>query len=104
LRRRLSDTTTPDESTRVLGAGKPATIQYPVVDLLPRIDRPEVGLVVLGEWRATSPGTQHAVVDAAVAQGQLSHTVFAGNDGCAVVHYSQATGEETFKNFTSNPQ
>jgi DNA-binding transcriptional MerR regulator len=112
LRRRLSDTTTPDENTRVLGDGKPVTIQYPVVDLLPRIDRPEVGLVVLGEWRAASPGTQHAVVDAAVAQGQrlgwpaglLSHTVFAGSDGCAVVHYSQATDEETFKNFTSNPQ
>lgn len=78
-------------------------------DSLPRIDRPDARLVVLGQWRAGAAGTQHAVVEAAARQwqrvawpvGLLLHTVFAGSDGYTIAHYAQPVDEQAFRGFAA---
>lgn len=75
---------------------------------VPEITRPGVGLVTVSTWRVSTPERQRATVDAITRAwrsrewpdvGLLSYSVFTGNDGDTLRHYSQWRDRETYDEF-----
>ncbi|MEO3977082.1 antibiotic biosynthesis monooxygenase [Streptomyces sp. CAU 1734] len=74
----------------------------------PDIGRPGVGVVKVSTWDVGTPERQRAAL-AAIARawrsrewpdaGLLSYTIHAGEDGRTLLHYSQWTGEEAYRDF-----
>lgn len=73
---------------------------------LPRITRPGAGIVKASAWDVGTPERQRAAVDAiAAAWGKrdwpdehlLSYSVYIGNDGGTLFHYSQWADEESYR-------
>jgi len=73
----------------------------------PDVTRPDVGLVLVGEWNVATPERQRVAVDAAMAawddvpwpEGLLAHHGFVGIDNASVLHYIQWTSEEAIRAF-----
>ncbi|MEU7277887.1 antibiotic biosynthesis monooxygenase [Streptomyces sp. NPDC045431] len=77
-------------------------------DARPRISRPDAGVVKASTWRVGTPERQSAAVEAIAkawqnrdwpVDGLLSYTVYAGEDGDTLFHYSQWRDEETYRAF-----
>ncbi|MFJ2475719.1 antibiotic biosynthesis monooxygenase [Streptomyces sp. NPDC087659] len=74
----------------------------------PRFDRPGVGVVKVGTWHVGTPARQRAAVEAIARAwrrrarpggGPLSYHVHTSNDGTRLLHYSQWTGEDAYRDF-----
>ncbi|GAA2509542.1 antibiotic biosynthesis monooxygenase [Streptomyces gobitricini] len=77
-------------------------------DARPDFHRPGVGAVTVSTWRVGTPERQRAAVDAIAAAwrsrdwpdvGLLSYSVYTGEDGDTLLHYSQWTSEEAYLEF-----
>ncbi|MER6998427.1 antibiotic biosynthesis monooxygenase [Streptomyces sp. NPDC000410] len=75
---------------------------------IPDLTRPGVGSVKVSTWHVGTPERQKAAVEAIAsawqsrdwpAVGLLSYSVYTSNDGTALLHYSQWTGEEAYQEF-----
>ncbi|GAA2960294.1 antibiotic biosynthesis monooxygenase [Streptomyces enissocaesilis] len=78
------------------------------VDTLPRVGRPDVGVVMSSTWRVGTPERQRAAVEAIAEAwqsrpwpdaGLLSYSVYVGEDGDTLLHYSQWRGMEDYREF-----
>ncbi|MEV6649570.1 antibiotic biosynthesis monooxygenase [Streptomyces sp. NPDC051219] len=79
------------------------------LDALPDLTRSDARTVVSSTWGLETPERQRAAVDAIAeawrsrpwpSEGLLSYTVYAGNDGDTLLHYSQWTNPAAFAAFT----
>ncbi|GGT24460.1 antibiotic biosynthesis monooxygenase [Streptomyces purpureus] len=77
-------------------------------DARPDLTRTDVGVVKAGTWRVGTPERQRAAVDAIRKtwqsrawpdSGILSYTVYTGEDGDTLFHYSQWRSEQAFQDF-----
>ncbi|MEU6881216.1 antibiotic biosynthesis monooxygenase [Streptomyces sp. NPDC046712] len=77
-------------------------------DARPDLRRSGVGLVLASTWRVGTPERQRAAVDAIAKVwgsrdwpdvGLLSYSVYLGTDGDTLLHYSQWTGEEAYRDY-----
>ncbi|MER5895182.1 antibiotic biosynthesis monooxygenase [Streptomyces sp. NPDC001876] len=77
-------------------------------DSRPEITRSDSGLVKVSTWDTGSPERQRQTVEAVRSAwagrdwphpGLLSYTVHTGEDGRTLLHYSQWTGEEAYRDF-----
>ncbi|MFE4373829.1 antibiotic biosynthesis monooxygenase [Streptomyces sp. NPDC056835] len=75
---------------------------------VPEITRPGVGLVLVSTWRVGTPERQRATVDAITRAwrsrewpdaGPLSYSVYTGNDGDTLRHYSQWRDQAAYDAF-----
>ncbi|MFF1511360.1 antibiotic biosynthesis monooxygenase [Streptomyces sp. NPDC058326] len=82
------------------------TVAHP--DARPDFHRPGVGAVLASTWRVGTPERQRAAVEAVRGvwqsrewpdPGLLAYTVYTGNDGDTLLHYSQWTTEQAFEDF-----
>jgi Antibiotic biosynthesis monooxygenase len=77
---------------------------------LPDITRPNVGAVLVSEWKVGTPVRQRALVAAFIAawegapwpQGLLSVTLFLSTDGETALNYAQWTGDDAYHEFAQN--
>ncbi|MEU8530364.1 MULTISPECIES: antibiotic biosynthesis monooxygenase [Streptomyces] len=74
----------------------------------PDLHRPGTGLVMASTWSVGTPERQRAAVDAIGRAwrtrdwpdvGLLSYSVFVGDDGDTLMHYSQWTGEAEYQDY-----
>ncbi|WP_406860198.1 antibiotic biosynthesis monooxygenase [Streptomyces sp. HUAS MG47] len=74
----------------------------------PDLRRADLGLVMASTWRVGTPERQRAAVDAIARAwqardwpdvGLLSYSVYIGDDGDTLLHYSQWTGEQEYQDF-----
>ncbi|MFI0788258.1 antibiotic biosynthesis monooxygenase [Streptomyces lydicus] len=78
-----------------------------LVDVFPRVRRPDAGTVLIDEWDAGGPEGQRAVLEGVarawegtpLPAGSLSRVLFAGTDGRSVLHYAQWTSEAAHREF-----
>ncbi|MER7664412.1 MULTISPECIES: antibiotic biosynthesis monooxygenase [unclassified Streptomyces] len=77
-------------------------------DARPDLTRPGVGIVKASTWDVGTPERQRATIDAIATawrsrdwpdSGLLSYTVHRGEDGRTLLHYSQWTGEDAYREF-----
>jgi hypothetical protein len=78
---------------------------------LPEIARPDVGTILVSEWKVGTDERQQALVEAFIAafaapggsvpwpQGLLSVNLFLSTDGEIVLNYAQWTGEDAYHEF-----
>lgn len=79
-------------------------------DARPDLTRPGVGAVMVSTWRVGTPVRQRAAVEAIAKtwqsrdwpfDGLLSYTVYTGEDGDTLLHYSQWRDEEAYREFVA---
>ncbi|AOP45185.1 hypothetical protein SL103_02065 [Streptomyces lydicus] len=78
-----------------------------LVDVFPRVRRPDAGTVLIDEWDAGGREGQRAVLEGAarawegtpLPAGFLSRVLFAGTDGRSVLDYAQWTSEAAHREF-----
>lgn len=77
--------------------------------IVPAITRPGVGVVLVSRWRVGTPERQRTAVDTIArgwqsrewpAAGPLSYSVFTGNDGNTLLHYSQWRDREVHREYS----
>lgn len=76
----------------------------------PDVAGAEPGLVMVSRWKVPSPGAQRTVGDVVASvwerepwpDGVLSYSLFAGEDGQTILHYSQWADDAAFDAFVAN--
>ncbi|GGW94232.1 antibiotic biosynthesis monooxygenase [Streptomyces chryseus] len=79
------------------------------VHSLPTMGRPDAGVVLVSTWRVGTPARQKAAVEAVAGAwrsrpwpdvGPLSYSVYTGEDGDTLLHYSQWRSMEDYREFS----
>ncbi|MGW7052005.1 antibiotic biosynthesis monooxygenase [Streptomyces sp. NPDC054887] len=83
------------------------------VGIRPVVGRSDVGVTLVSTWRVGTPERQRAVVEAVgrawrgrpwPGEGLLSYSLYVGEDGDTLLHYSQWRGMGDYRAFAAGPR